>query len=96
MRRCEEEKWLFSEMMTLRSQVITLKMTKPDEDCMPQKEDLSLGVFLLAQFLILSRKIVCKRVSHLKQPMSLDRKNDRGPALPFPAVLSPRRNPHQC
>lgn len=52
--------------------------------------------FLLAQFLIPSRKIVCKRVSHLKQPMSLDRKNDRGPALPFPAVLSPRRNPHQC
>jgi len=77
-------------MMTLDSQVITLRTLKPDEDYMQQKKDLSLEVFLLAQFLMISRNILCKRISHLKQQMSLDRKSGHSPSLSFPAALSPR------
>ena len=82
--------------MTLHSRVVILKMPKPDEDFMQQKKDLSLGVSLLAEFLILSRNIVCKRVSQLKQQMSLDSKNGHSPALPFAAAPSPRSSPWQC
>ena len=82
-----------SEMMTLDSQVITLRTLKPDEDYMQQKKDLSLEVFLLAQFLMISRNILCKRISHLKQQMSLDRKSGHSPSLSFPAALSPHSSP---
>lgn len=72
---------MFSDMMTLHSHVITLKMPKPDENFMHQKKDLSLVVFLLAQFLTLSRKMVCKGISHLQQGVSLDSKNSQSSAL---------------
>lgn len=42
-----------------------------------------LGVFLLAQFLKVSRKTVYKRVSHFRQQMLLDSKNGHSPAACF-------------
>lgn len=71
---------MFSDVMTLHGRVITLKMPKPDENFMHQKKGLLLGVFLLPQFLMLSRKVVCKGISHPQQEMSSDSKSSHSSA----------------